>query len=72
MKAYIDNRERNDIDCKSKDEIGDLVSAFNTMLDTIEAHEEQDRHTLAKLEQEKSFANEVVDTVQHGFNCGEQ
>ena len=68
MKAYIDNRERNvDIDCKSTDEIGDLVSAFNTMLDTIEAHEEQDRNTLVKLEQEKSFANEVVDTVQHGL-----
>lgn len=68
MQAFIEKRERSQtLVSRSDDEIGHLVNAFNTMLDKLEQRERQVLFTLDKLEQEKSFANEVVDTVQHAL-----
>ncbi|MFB9214188.1 sensor domain-containing diguanylate cyclase [Vibrio sinaloensis] len=74
--AFI-NRKRRDITTENaaNDEIGDLVRAFNTMLDRLGQREQQVAYTLDKLEEEKSFANEVVETVKHALivvdNTGE-
>ncbi|OEF10628.1 diguanylate cyclase domain-containing protein [Vibrio genomosp. F10] len=68
ISTYINHDGKNErIEVSSNDEIGDLVSAFNTMLDRISMRERQVVYTLDKLEQEKSFVNEVVETVQHGL-----
>lgn len=67
MCLFIEHRERKQLVSHSDDEIGELVTAFNTMLDRLEKRETQVLFTLDKLEQEKSFANEVVETVQHAL-----
>lgn len=50
-----------------QDEIGDLVRGFNTMQTRLSQREQQINFTLDKLQQEKAFANEVVETVQHAL-----
>ncbi len=68
MQAFVERRERTKkITLNSNDEIGDLVHAFNTMLERLGQREKQVNFTLDKLEQEKSFANEVIETVQHSL-----
>ncbi len=68
MKYFIENRQRKpELLHKSQDEIGQLVMAFNTMLEQIESHESHLGLTLDRLESEKAFANEVLDTVQHAL-----
>ncbi|WHR53534.1 diguanylate cyclase [Vibrio furnissii] len=68
VQAYIERQERRQtLVRRTDDEIGHLVQAFNTMLDKLDQRERQVLFTLDKLEQEKSFANEVVDTVQHAL-----
>ncbi|MEZ9891265.1 diguanylate cyclase [Vibrio lentus] len=51
----------------NRDEIGDLVRAFNTMLERLHHRDNQINFTLDKLQEEKSFANEVIETVQHSL-----
>ncbi|MGR5117106.1 diguanylate cyclase domain-containing protein [Vibrio astriarenae] len=51
----------------SNDELGQLVSAFNTMIYRLGRRDEQVAHTLDRLEHEKYFANEVIQTVQHAL-----
>ncbi|WP_367989756.1 diguanylate cyclase domain-containing protein [Vibrio sp. NTOU-M3] len=68
MRTFIERkRHTGKITTKSNDEIGHLVAAFNTMIDRLEQREKQVAFTLDKLEEEKSFANEVVETVQHAL-----
>jgi len=68
MQSFVEKRGKTPkISARSEDEIGDLVNAFNTMLRRLEQREKQVFFTLDKLEQEKSFANEVVETVQHAL-----
>jgi len=68
MKSFIENgQSRPELSCQSKDEIGDLVLAFNTMLEQIETHEEEIVLALEKLNAEKTFVNDVLDTVQHAL-----
>ncbi|MFA0568411.1 sensor domain-containing diguanylate cyclase [Vibrio gallaecicus] len=68
MQAFVERRERTKKNTlNSNDEIGDLVHAFNTMLERLGQREKQVNFTLDKLEQEKSFANEVIETVQHSL-----
>ncbi|MBW3696273.1 diguanylate cyclase [Vibrio sp. T187] len=68
MQAFVERRGKvPTLAARSHDEIGDLVNAFNTMLQRLEQREKQVFFTLDKLEQEKSFANEVVETVQHAL-----
>lgn len=66
--SYIENkRETLNITHAADDEIGGLVQAFNTMLDRLNERDIQVTNTLKKLEQEKSFANEVIETVKHAL-----
>ncbi|MGF1755273.1 PAS domain S-box protein, partial [Vibrio makurazakiensis] len=68
MQAFVERRGNiPKISALSQDEIGDLVNAFNTMLQRLEQREKQVFFTLDKLEQEKSFADEVIETVQHAL-----
>ncbi|MCW8334938.1 sensor domain-containing diguanylate cyclase [Vibrio paucivorans] len=55
------------LSASSSDEIGDLVNAFNHMLDKIGQRDQQVAYTLDKLEQEKFFVNEVVEAVRHAL-----
>tara|TARA_Y100001956_G_C4125254_1_gene189679 strand:+ start:1794 stop:3764 length:1971 start_codon:yes stop_codon:yes gene_type:complete len=68
MNAFINRKQRDfNVLPAANDEIGDLVRAFNTMLDRLSQREQQVAYTLDKLEEEKSFANEVVETVKHAL-----
>lgn len=68
MNAFINRKQRKfDAIPVANDEIGDLVRAFTTMLDRLNQREQQVAYTLDKLEEEKSFANEVVETVKHAL-----
>ena len=68
MKAFIDRKETpNRLASTSDDEIGDLVSAFNAMFDRLNERDREVSFTWDKLEEEKSFANEVVEAVQHAL-----
>lgn len=50
-----------------QDELGDLVNGFNTMLARLATHEKKIKSTLFRLEEEKVFAEELIDSVQHGL-----
>lgn len=50
-----------------QDELGDLVNGFNTMLARLSTHEKKIKSTLFKLEQEKAFAEDLIESVQHGL-----
>ncbi|QJY39023.1 diguanylate cyclase [Vibrio europaeus] len=66
--SYIENkRETLNIKHVVDDEIGGLIQAFNTMLERLKERDKQVTNTLKKLEQEKSFADEVVETVKHAL-----
>ncbi|MCG9580793.1 diguanylate cyclase [Vibrio tubiashii] len=66
--SYIENkREALNIKHAADDEIGGLIQAFNTMLERLKERDTQVTNTLTKLEQEKAFANEVVETVKHAL-----
>ncbi|MDC5704843.1 diguanylate cyclase domain-containing protein [Vibrio europaeus] len=66
--SYIENkRETLNIKHVADDEIGGLIQAFNTMLERLKERDKQVTNTLKKLEQEKSFADEVVETVKHAL-----
>ena len=68
MHSFINRKQQNlNITPASNDEIGALVRAFNTMLDRLSQRDKQVVYTLDKLEEEKSFANEVVEAVQHAL-----
>ncbi|EEX94018.1 hypothetical protein VIOR3934_08596 [Vibrio orientalis CIP 102891 = ATCC 33934] len=68
MRSFIDRKQTGlNILPAANDEIGALVKAFNTMLDRLKQREQQVAFTLDKLEEEKSFANEVVETVKHAL-----
>ncbi|MCK8072532.1 diguanylate cyclase [Vibrio sp. 1CM23M] len=68
MQAFVDRRsEQPKLVATNRDEIGDLVRAFNTMLERLQHRDNQINFTLDKLQEEKSFANEVVETVQHSL-----
>lgn len=68
MRSFIDRKQTAlNILPAANDEIGALVKAFNTMLDRLKQREQQVAFTLDKLEEEKSFANEVVETVKHAL-----
>ncbi len=51
----------------SNDEMGELVRCFNTMIDQLKQREVQVSYTLDKLEEEKAFATEVIEMVQHAL-----
>ncbi|MDR9827648.1 diguanylate cyclase [Vibrio sp. FNV 38] len=68
IQGHIENRTSvARLQVNSKDELGQLVSAFNTMISRLNQREEQVAYTLDRLEQEKYFANEVIQTVQHAL-----
>ncbi len=68
MQAFVERRsEQPKLVATNRDEIGDLVRAFNTMLERLQYRDNQINFTLDKLQEEKSFANEVVETVQHSL-----
>ncbi|MDL5028829.1 diguanylate cyclase [Vibrio sp. TMPB1044] len=68
MQAFVERRsEQPKLVVTNRDEIGDLVRAFNTMLERLQHRDNQINFTLDKLQEEKSFANEVVETVQHSL-----
>lgn len=68
MQAFIERRsEQPKLVTANRDEIGDLVRAFNTMLERLQHRDNQINFTLDKLQEEKSFANEVIQTVQHAL-----
>ena len=50
---------------ETKDEIGDLVRCFNTMIVRLDERASQVDRTLNSLEQEQAFIREVLQTVQH-------
>ncbi|UTZ24823.1 diguanylate cyclase domain-containing protein [Vibrio campbellii] len=52
------------IEHRAKDEVGELVSSFNLMLDRQQRLEKQRKHSLEVLERRKAFAEEVVDSIQ--------
>lgn len=68
MRSFID-RKQNTLNVRptANDEIGALVRAFNTMLDRLKQRDQQVEYTLDRLEEEKSFANEVVEAVKHAL-----
>lgn len=68
MQAFVERRsEQPKLIATNRDEIGDLVRAFNTMLERLQHRDNQINFTLDKLQEEKSFANEVIETVQHSL-----
>ncbi|NOH81083.1 diguanylate cyclase [Vibrio sp. RE86] len=68
MRSFIDRKQSAlNVVPAANDEIGALVKAFNTMLDRLKQRDQQVAFTLDKLEEEKSFANEVVETVKHAL-----
>ncbi|CAK1755172.1 diguanylate cyclase domain-containing protein [Vibrio crassostreae] len=68
MQAFIERRsEQPKLVATNRDEIGELVRAFNTMLERLQHRDNQINFTLDKLQEEKSFANEVIETVQHSL-----
>lgn len=68
MGQFIDNRRQLPVvDIVSDDEIGELVSAFNMMLERLNQRESQILNTLDKLEHQKAFATELIETVQHAL-----
>ncbi|MEZ8286038.1 diguanylate cyclase [Vibrio splendidus] len=68
MQAFVERRsEQPKLVATNRDEIGDLVRAFNTMLERLQHRDNQINFTLDKLQEEKSFANEVIETVQHSL-----
>ncbi|GAA5646837.1 hypothetical protein Vpro01_02600 [Vibrio proteolyticus] len=68
MGDFIDNRSRRImLYPESNDQIGELFTAFNTMVERLGQHEKRVTFALDKLEVEKAFANEVIETVQHAL-----
>ncbi|UXA00195.1 diguanylate cyclase domain-containing protein [Vibrio splendidus] len=68
IQAFVERRSKQPkLVATNRDEIGDLVRAFNTMLDRLQHRDNQINFTLDKLQEEKSFANEVIETVQHSL-----
>ncbi|MFA0470347.1 diguanylate cyclase [Vibrio sp. 10N.222.51.E8] len=68
MQAFVERRSKQPkLVVTNRDEIGDLVRAFNTMLERLQHRDNQINFTLDKLQEEKSFANEVIETVQHSL-----
>ncbi|MEZ8887228.1 diguanylate cyclase [Vibrio sp. 10N.247.311.14] len=68
MQAFVERRSKQPkLVVTNRDEIGDLVRAFNTMLERLQNRDNQINFTLDKLQEEKSFANEVIETVQHSL-----
>ena len=68
MQAFVERRsEQPKLVVTNRDEIGELVRAFNTMLERLQHRDNQINFTLDKLQEEKSFANEVIETVQHSL-----
>ncbi|OED60142.1 diguanylate cyclase [Vibrio tasmaniensis ZS-17] len=68
MQAFVERSSKQPkLVATNRDEIGDLVRAFNTMLERLHHRDNQINFTLDKLQEEKSFANEVIETVQHSL-----
>ncbi|MBE8574768.1 diguanylate cyclase [Vibrio sp. OPT18] len=68
MQAFVERRSKQPkLVATNRDEIGELVRAFNTMLERLQHRDNQINFTLDKLQEEKSFANEVIETVQHSL-----
>ncbi|MCY9824733.1 diguanylate cyclase domain-containing protein [Vibrio chagasii] len=68
MQAFVERRsDQPKLVASNHDEIGDLVRAFNTMQERLQHRDNQINFTLDKLQEEKSFANEVIETVQHSL-----
>ncbi|MGF1846816.1 diguanylate cyclase domain-containing protein [Vibrio lentus] len=68
MQAFVERHSKQPkLVATNRDEIGDLVRAFNTMLERLQHRDNQINFTLDKLQEEKSFANEVIETVQHSL-----
>ncbi|MGF1690739.1 diguanylate cyclase [Photobacterium kagoshimensis] len=49
------------------DEIGSLVKCFNDMLDNLDERDEQILASIEQVASEKSFADDVISTVQHAL-----
>lgn len=68
MQAFVERRsDQPKLVASNRDEIGELVRAFNTMQERLQHRDNQINFTLDKLQEEKSFANEVIETVQHSL-----
>lgn len=51
----------------SRDELNELTESFNTMVDTISERDAALRLALRQLREEKSIADDIIETVQHGL-----
>ncbi len=68
IRSFMDNKESSrSILPVANDEIGDLVEAYNALFLRLDRREKQVTHTMERLEEEKSFVNEVVESVNHAL-----
>ncbi|HIF9136073.1 TPA: diguanylate cyclase domain-containing protein [Photobacterium damselae] len=69
MLNIINNDQNQQVEITSlhQDEVGKLVSCFNTMIDKLNQREEQIHNSLTQLNNEKAFANNVIASVQHAL-----
>ncbi|PSW17619.1 PAS domain S-box protein [Photobacterium sanctipauli] len=51
----------------TNDELSSLVSGFNQMVDKISLRDSKIREAMAELAEEKAFAEDVIETVQHAL-----
>jgi diguanylate cyclase (GGDEF)-like protein/PAS domain S-box-containing protein len=68
MTALLGNSSNMEpIQIKQYDELGDLVDGFNTMIARIRARDRQISASIDKLENERNFANELIESIAHGL-----
>ncbi|ETZ12361.1 hypothetical protein AJ90_26065 [Vibrio parahaemolyticus M0605] len=51
----------------SKDELGEVIHAFNRMMTKLRKREKQRQHSLATLEQKRAFSEEVIESIQYAL-----
>jgi diguanylate cyclase (GGDEF)-like protein/PAS domain S-box-containing protein len=68
MAALLENSSTIEpINIKQYDELGDLVDGYNTMISRIRARDRQIAASMDKLESERNFANELIESIAHGL-----
>jgi diguanylate cyclase (GGDEF)-like protein/PAS domain S-box-containing protein len=68
MTALLGNKSNMEpINIKQYDELGDLVDGFNSMIARIRARDRQISASMDKLESERNFANELIESIAHGL-----
>lgn len=68
MQDFVEGRLKSHCSVSaSEDEIGTLISAFNSMSRRLLQRENQIQHSISHLELEKAFVNDVIEAVQHAL-----